>query len=151
MKRRPSPSAANDLALAVHELLRRVRFEDVDVVCANGISRTECHALEVIALDGTISVNDVAARLALNKSTASRVVASLSEKRLIRSEPAADDGRRLVLTVTQKGRMLWESIVESTAQSYRDILADCSPAERKAIIRVVQRIARARECTTCEP
>ena len=143
MKRSRQRSEAADLALVVHELLRRIRFEDVDAVCEYGISRTECHALEVIALRGPVSVNEVAAEIRLNKSTASRVAASLTQKALVRSRAASDDGRRLVLTVTAKGRSLWKTIVDSTAETYHEILDGCSAAERASVIRILKRMATA--------
>ncbi len=142
MKRRVAPADNRQFALAVHELLRRIRFDDVDSVCSTGISRTECHVLEVVSLHGPLSVNDVTSHMRLNKSTISRVVTSLTEKGLIRSEAAGDDARRLSISVTAKGKSLWGSIVRATADGYGEALADCTPAERNAVMRVLERMTR---------
>jgi DNA-binding MarR family transcriptional regulator len=130
-----------DLALAVHELLRRVRFDDVENVCAWGLTRTECHTLEVTALDGPLSVNDVAARLRLNKSTASRVVRSLETKKLVSREGSADDRRSIRILATKEGIALWQRIVAATGSSYDAALAGCTKAERKVVTRVLRAIA----------
>ena len=129
------------LALAVHELLRRVRFDDVAKVCRWGLTRTECHVLEVVALDGTLSVNEIAARIRLNKSTASRVVQSLSRRKLLRRAVADHDGRSRAVTATKQGLELWREIVEASAAAYTEALAECSPAERNTVMRVLRRIA----------
>jgi DNA-binding MarR family transcriptional regulator len=132
---------ATDFALAVHELLRRVRFDDVRTVCSWGLTRTECHVLEVVALDGPLTVTDVAARIRLDKSTASRVVTSLSEKKLLRRDTAGHDARALAVAVTAQGRTLWRSIVDASAAAYSEVLAECTAEERKTLMRVLARIA----------
>ena len=129
------------LALAVHELLRRVRFDDVEAVCSWGLTRTECHTLEVIALDGPLSVNDIAARIRLNKSTASRVAQSLEEKKLIERRDSESDRRSVRMSVTPKGKSLWQQIVRATSETYDDVLAGCSDSERKVVTKVLKRIA----------
>ena len=129
------------MALAVHELLRRVRFDDVETVCSWGLTRTECHTLEVVALGGSLSVNDIAARIRLNKSTASRVVQSLEKKKLVRRADSAADQRSVLITASAKGVSLWRKIVAATASDYDEVLAECTEAERKTITRVLRRIA----------
>ena len=130
-------SEAEALALAVHELLRRVRFDDVQSVCACGITRTECHVLEVVALDGPLSVNDIAARIRLNKSTASRAVESLTQKKLLRREDA-EDARAWSVVATEQGIALWRDIVKGTAETYA---AGTTAAERKTLIKLLKKIA----------
>jgi len=125
----------------VHELLRRAAFDDVEAVCSWGLSRSECHVLEVIALGDALSVNEVASRIRLNKSTASRVLQSLQEKKLVRRSDCKDDRRSVSIAVTAKGLSLWKEIVGATGATYDDVLADCSQAERKAVTRVLRRIA----------
>jgi len=132
---------AEALALAVHELLRRVRFDDVQTVCACGLTRTECHVLEVVALDGPLGVSEVAARIHLNKSTASRVVQSLLEKKLVRRAASDRDGRAVAVSVTEKGRTTWRAIVEESAAAYAPVIEGWSPAERKVIATLLRRIA----------
>ena len=139
-RQKPQRSEGEEIALAVHELLRRVRFDDVDEVCCWGLTRTECHVLEVIALDAGLSVNDIAGRIRLNKSTASRVVRSLTEKQLVSCKAAPHDRRAMQVSATAKGVTLWRQIVRASAQSYEEMLADCTPAERKAVVRFLRRL-----------
>lgn len=138
---RKASSPASALALAVHEMLRRIRFEDVDAVGCNGITRTECHVLEVVALHGPLSLNAVTDHMQLNKSSVSRVIDSLAVKKLVLTEAAVDDGRKLSITVTAKGHRIWKAIVNATTRRYAEILSECTPAEQKAVIRIVSRIA----------
>jgi DNA-binding MarR family transcriptional regulator len=129
------------LALAVHELLRRVRFDDVRTISGCGVSRTECHVLEIVALDAPLTVNEIATRIHLNKSTASRTVQSLARKKLLACRASADDGRAIAVSITPRGKTAWDEIVAASAAAYAPIIEDCSPSEREAITRLLRRIA----------
>jgi DNA-binding MarR family transcriptional regulator len=131
---------AEAVALAIHELLRRVRFDDVQTVCRWGLTRTECHVLEIVAIDGPLTVNEVASRIRLNKSTASRAVQSLADKELLKRETDRDDRRAVSLATTRRGHALWRSIVDASVKIYGEILDGSTAAERKAVLRVLKRI-----------
>ena len=135
-----------ELALAIHRLQRTIRFDDVEAVCDYGITRTECHVLEIVALHGPLSVNEVTDHMRLNKSTVSRVIASLTEKRLIRSAWCEDDARRLAVECTQRGVELWQTITLATSACYRDVLDEATPSAREAVLRVLERLTR-RSCS----
>src|SRR5216683_2738108 len=94
----------------------------------------------VISRGGTLSVNEIAAKIRLNKSTASRVVQSLEEKKLVRRSESAEDRRSVMTSVTAKGLSLWKQIVSDTNRVYDDELAECDQAERKTVTRLLRRI-----------
>lgn len=143
---------ARALALAFHELLRRFQFQDVHRACDYGISITECHALELLALEGTLSVNDIAAALRVNKSTASRAVQSLVGKGLARRSENADDARAWKVRATAAGRRTSQEILEGSIRCYGDALRDLSPSERRAAIEVLRRLSRVKPpLTACGP
>jgi MarR family 2-MHQ and catechol resistance regulon transcriptional repressor len=53
----------------------------------------QCHALEALVAKGPVTLNQLAAELYLDKSTASRVVATLERKGYVTKERAARDSR----------------------------------------------------------
>ena len=135
-------------ALAMHELLRRYQFQDVEQVCEYGITLTECHALELIVLAESLSVNDVAAALRVNKSTASRVVQSLAEKKLVRRKVDGNDARAWRLAATAAGRKLFEEILEGSARCYAAMLEGISDEERAVALRILGRLAGFSACSS---
>jgi DNA-binding MarR family transcriptional regulator len=134
-------------ALAMHELLRRYQFQDVEQVCEYGITLTECHALELIVLAGSLSVNDVAGALRVNKSTASRVVQSLAEKKLLRRERSGNDARAWKLAATAAGRTLFEQILQGSARCYGAMLDGLSAEERAIGLEILGRLAGLASCS----
>jgi DNA-binding MarR family transcriptional regulator len=81
--------------------------------------------------------------LYLDKSTASRVVAALERKRYVRRAPHAEDGRAIVLTVTEAGRRLYYRIRGDLILEAKDLLEGFEPEVREGAARLIMRLARA--------
>ena len=82
-------------------------------------------------------------RLFLDKSTTSRVVATLVKKGYVEQQPDASDGRASVLSATRRGRALCGRINADLVAQQRALLEDFDPAVRAGVIDVIRRLARA--------
>jgi len=143
---RPESSLAQDaerLYAALSELVRVYQFRDRDTICCYDVSVTQCYAIEALLRRGPSGLNDLAAELYLDKSTASRVVATLERKGYVRRARHPGDGRAVVLTVTSAGRTLHDRIRKDLLEEERKLLADFEPEVRKAAPRLLLRLARA--------
>src|ERR1044071_10417005 len=77
------PALARDteeLYDALEDLLRVYQFRDRDRICCFDVSVSQCYALEGLVRRGGMTLNDLAAFLYIDKSTASRVVDALERK-----------------------------------------------------------------------
>ena len=142
---RPSALQADAEALhdALSELVRVYQFRDRDRICCHDISVTQCYALDALLRRGPSGLNELAAELYLDKSTASRVVAALERKRYVSRQVHPDDGRAVVLTVTAQGRRLHERIRADLVAEAGQLVADFEPEVREAAARLILRLARA--------
>jgi DNA-binding MarR family transcriptional regulator len=134
---------AESLYEALSELVRVYQFRDRDLICCHDLSVTQCYALEALLRRGPSSLNELAAELYLDKSTASRVVAALERKRYVVRAAHPTDGRAVVLTVTLAGRRLYERIRDALVLEEKQLLEDFEPAVREAAPRLIRRLARA--------
>ncbi len=145
--RRPEDPAlrrdAEDLHEALSELVRVYQFRDRTSICCHGISVTQCYALEAVVQRGAITMNDLAALLWLDKSTASRVVDGLEKAGHVRRVPNPADGRSILLEPTAAGRALHARIVQDLIEEEKALLADFDPEVRQATARLIARLARA--------
>ncbi len=147
--RKPSRSAgslrseAESLYDALSELVRVYQFRDRDRICCHDVSVTQCYAIEALVRRGPSGLNDLAAELFLDKSTASRVVATLERKGYVSRAAHPDDGRAVVLTVTGAGRRLHDRIRRDLVAEQESLLEDFEPEVRKAAPRLLLRLARA--------
>lgn len=136
-------SDAVDLHTALSELVRVYQFRDRDRICCHDISVTQCYALEALIRRGPSGLNELAAELYLDKSTASRVVATLERKKYVTRQRHPEDGRAVVLSASPAGRRLYERIRTDLVAETRLLLADFEPEVREGAARLILRLARA--------
>jgi DNA-binding MarR family transcriptional regulator len=134
---------ATALHEALSELVRVYQFRDRDRICCHDVSVTQCYALEALVRRGPSGLNELAAELYLDKSTASRVVATLERKGYVTRTPHPDDGRAIVLTATPAGRGLHDRIRKDLLNETRALLGDFEPEVRGGAARLILRLARA--------
>ena len=131
------------LHAALNELVRVYQFRDRDRICCHDVSVTQCYAIEALVRRGPSGLNELAAELYLDKSTASRVVATLRRKGYVTRAAHPEDGRAIVLRVTASGRRLHDRIRKDLVSEARELLRDFEPAVREGAARLLLRLARA--------
>jgi DNA-binding MarR family transcriptional regulator len=134
-------------AEAVHrvlsELLRLLQFRDRDRICCHDISVTQCYALEALVTGGGQTLNEIAATLLLDKSTASRVLDALVAKGYATRQPHPDDGRAVLLAATPAGKRLYTRIDADLLGSVQAVLTDVDPEVRGAIAGLLEQLLQA--------
>jgi DNA-binding MarR family transcriptional regulator len=133
-------------ALAFHraltELVRVYQFRDRDRICCYDVSVTQCYALEALVLRGPLTLNDLAADLYLDKSTASRVVDGLEKKGYAARLANPESRRSVLLAATDSGRDLHARIETDIVASEEQLLSEFTPDVRKSMTRLIERLAR---------
>jgi len=138
-----------DLALkrdaeALHEalsgLVRLYQFRDRDQICCFDVSVPQCYGLEALVKEGPLTLGELAERLYLEKSTASRVVDALERKGYVTRAPHPGDRRALQLKVTPAGRRLVQRIRASLVEDAKAVLEDLSPSFRREAARFLARL-----------
>lgn len=127
---------------ALGELIRVIQFRDRDRACCHGLSVSQCYALKAVSDEGPITVNELAAYLYLEKSTASRIANGLVEKGLVRRERDSGDGRIVQLLPTEEGARIHARIEKGLVEEYAELLEDFDPAFRGAIVKLIRRLRR---------
>ena len=145
---------ARELHRVLSDLMRVVQFRDRDRICCYDVSVTQCYALEAVLRRGPLTLNELAAHLYLDKSTASRVVKSLVEKGYLDRRPHPQDGRAVQLVPTAAGRGLHAAIYRDLLSEVETLVADFDPEVRRALASLLARLSRtavaaARESCAC--
>jgi DNA-binding MarR family transcriptional regulator len=146
------PRAAEDRKppqdiLALHQalssLVRVYQFRDRTKICCHDVSVTQCYALEALIKLGPLTLNGLAEELYLEKSTASRVVNTLERKGYVRRSEDPGDARAINLSVTRKGRTLYDRIEWELMEATASLADDFEPEVRCAAAELLTRFARA--------
>ena len=122
------------------DLLRVYQFRDRDAVCCYDVSMGQSHGLERLANRGPMTLNEFAASLFLEKSSASRLADGLERKGYIKRKPGLDDARYVQLELTKRGRTLQDQIERDLLEERAQVLADLTSEERKLVIDSVSRL-----------
>ena len=128
---------------ALSELIRVVQFRDRDRACCHDLSVSQCYALERVVDGGGLTVNELAAHLYLDKSTASRVANTLVAKGLVARARDSVDGRIVRLEPTRDGLAVHQLVKTDLANEYVALLADFDPDVRSAFTELLGRLGGA--------
>jgi DNA-binding MarR family transcriptional regulator len=110
-------TAATRSMVAARRLVRALSRSARSVETSSGVSGAQLFILRQLAsAAGPLSVNELAALTLTHQSTVSAILNPLVERRLVTRTPAPDDGRRVAIALTHRGRLLTES-APPTAQT----------------------------------
>lgn len=134
---------AEALYEAVSELVRAYQSLDRDRICCHDISISQCYALEAVARRGGLTLNELAAHLYLDKSTASRVVDALERKGYVERSAHPSDGRSLLLVATAAGQELYRKVRVGLLAEEQALLSGFDPEVRQSMTKLIARLSRA--------
>jgi DNA-binding MarR family transcriptional regulator len=110
--RRPFSRLANAhrMARVLRDLGREIARHERDVAAPLGLSPVQSQALQAAAEDGPTSMNDLAERMCIAPSTATRLVDQLEQRGWVTRHTDPADRRRNVVALTAAGEDLAEQL-----------------------------------------
>lgn len=96
------------------------------------ISLPEARVIASVGAFGPFSIMELAKHANLDKSQASRAAEALINLGLVTREASAEDGRVVVVSLTEPGRVLFRKIMP-IARKWNDDLFDCLDETEKAV------------------
>jgi DNA-binding MarR family transcriptional regulator len=144
-----------DLHLAPGHLLRRAQqlhaavfaeaVSDADLTTPQFAVLAELHS------SPKIDQVRLSQRLAIDRSTIADVAGRLEERGLIRRQRDRRDARRNVLSLTPKGRALYERTLPEVVEVGRRLLEPLAPADREHLLRCLAQVIAANDPYFSEP
>lgn len=93
---------ASDLSLAIVRLTRHLRGRRLDAT----VSLTQLSALATLSREGPITPGALAAKERVQPPSMTRVIASLADIGLVERHPHPTDGRQVIVSLSEAGRVL---------------------------------------------
>ncbi|MBO0832819.1 MAG: MarR family transcriptional regulator [Actinobacteria bacterium] len=116
------------LRVAVLRLSRRLRKHDLA-----GLTPSQLSTLSYVGKSGPVRLGDLAAAERIAPSTLTRLVNALEDRGYLQRQPAPDDARAAIVTVTDAGREALERIRAEGTSLLADILRTL-PADQLAAL-----------------
>lgn len=104
-------------------------LDDLQLSCC-GITFAQCHAIVEIGRVGTLSLNDLADILGIDKSTTSRTINNLVNDGLVFRDLDTEDRRFVRIGLTPGGQEIYERI-EETMRLYFDKVYGSLPENKR--------------------
>lgn len=116
------------LRVAVLRLSRRLRKHDLA-----GLTPSQLSTLSYVFTSGPVRLGDLAAAERIAPSTLTRLVNVLEDRGYLRRQPAPDDARAALVTLTDNGRAALERIRAEGTSTLAEILRSLPPDQLAAI------------------
>jgi len=107
-----------------------------------GLSILEWRVMAVLGQTPGLSAREVAKRTAMDKVQVSRAVAALVSSRHVQRDGDEADGRVTRLSLTARGRAIYDEIVPLALHLEAVFLAALTPAERETLNRLMDKLDR---------
>ena len=146
-----SLDAVRRMGRAWREIRRGATAGEVrDVIYGIGGSAIEpgqMDALDVIILEGQNTMGEIAERLRIDPSTATRAVQRLIKDGLAERTTDETDARVVTVTPTERGRKIHADVVQRRREVLIDIMAKFPPEERTALADTLEKFVAALDDT----
>lgn len=103
-------------------------------ILQSGFSLTEARILYELSTQGSVTANQLAARLKIDKSYMSRILAKFARDELITKKTSEEDNRALLLELTTKGNDMTAELTERSNLQVKTLLAPLLESERSELI-----------------
>lgn len=137
----PNPMLIADVRRSSRALVRAFGFLD-HTLAGTDLSPSAVHAVVETGLAGRITASELTEKLGLEKSTTSRLLASLIKRGEITVSPNPDDGRSKFLTLTRQGKQTAARINVYAETQVRDALGRLSEADQHLVAGGIETYAR---------
>jgi DNA-binding MarR family transcriptional regulator len=117
---------------------------ELNQVCQrHGLNINQFSVINEIVLQGPVSQKKLCERLLSEKSTISKIVKTLQDKKLISVSVAPNDRRSTLLIETAQGAELRRDCLQRFYESSTEFLAILSDKETKKTVKLIQKLERA--------
>jgi len=126
----------------LRQLIRKLGLLDKSQLSCCGITYSQCDALVEIGSKQSLSINELAELLGLDKSTLSRTVNTMVEQGLVTREPDPDDRRYVKIKLTPAGSNLLSDIEGKMTDYYLNIYQAIPQDKRKQVLESLELLVK---------
>lgn len=123
----------DDLLSGTFNSILRIEERSLDNRLTEGLTITEVHTIVAIGLYEQNPMNVIAARLCVTTATLTTAVNKLEKRGFIRRERDVEDRRKVMLSLTKKGRLVYRAHSLFHKQMIDDALSGLTDEEERVL------------------
>jgi DNA-binding MarR family transcriptional regulator len=125
----------------IRHIERELNIQD-NTTCCEGVTIAQCHTLLELQSHGSVNLNDLSEKLYLDKSTVSRTVDSLVRNGTANRIIPAENRRKVVISLTEKGTGICERINRDSDAYFAAILESIPAGDLPVFLRSFEIMVR---------
>lgn len=137
---RSSREALDGLLSDTFNSILRIEERSLDNRLTHGLTITEVHTIVAIGLHERNPMNVVAARLGVTLATLTTAVGKLAKKGFVERVRSEDDRRKVLVSLTKKGRQVYRAHGLFHHQMIDEALADLSEEEERIFAEALTKV-----------
>ena len=106
------------------------------------LGRTEWRVIATLAMHPAMTATEICQFTQLDKMPVSRAIARLRQSRLVLLKPGKSDKRTSLLSLSARGKKIYQQITPAVLQEEQDILALLSATERKQLQKIICKLEK---------
>jgi len=135
----------NDIARfreTVQTIYRWLGFLQRDQICCESVTVEQCYTLQILRREGELPPGELASRLGIDASSATRSIDVLERDGLVeRQRPESGDRRRVIVRLTPKGEKLTDRLLAAGDAFFDRVLSAFPETERGQVVSTLERLA----------
>jgi DNA-binding MarR family transcriptional regulator len=144
-------AATTEILDQIRRIVRTLREASRAAERKVGVSGAQLFVMKALAAEESLSLNQLAERTHTHQSTVSSVVKRLVQAGVVRRRSAAEDGRRLELTLTPAGRAILKRAPLAGQERLIEGIHQMSVRDTEALARLLRRLVKAMGIVAAEP
>lgn len=136
----PSLNLSDEIVVTLRRIIRAFDLHSRSLVQTHGLTGPQAAMLKGLAL-GPLSAGELAARINLSQGTVTDLLIRLESRELLRRVRDEGDKRRVIVTITDKGRGLIQASVPLMQARFAESFASLADWEQAQMLASLQRLA----------
>ena len=105
-----------------------------------GVDMCEWRTIQILGRDGASTINHVADRISMDRGGTSRAIARLDKRGIVQRSTTADDRRKSVIDLTDKGWTLHSRIADFANAREQRMMCKLSGRERRDLAYLLKKV-----------
>ncbi|PKM94246.1 MAG: MarR family transcriptional regulator [Firmicutes bacterium HGW-Firmicutes-1] len=144
MKNKLSYGESTDINLKALVTLTRgtqtVRRKEMHTVKAGGLTASQFGVLEVLYHKGDLRINEIIEKMLSTGGNMTVVIDNLEKDGFISRYPAPDDRRSTIVSITNKGTTLFETVFPDHIENINKIFNVLTTEEKQSLINIMKKL-----------
>ncbi|HEY1719938.1 MAG TPA: MarR family transcriptional regulator [Magnetospirillaceae bacterium] len=126
----------------MNRIAARWNVNMVEALKAHDVTTSQMRALAILSLASSVTINELSVYTVIEQSTMSRTLDSLEEQGLIRRQPRPEDMRIRDVSITEEGRVAFESVWPTMYELFQQLFDGVEEDDYRVFISILHRILR---------